>query len=49
MLGAMILFLWPRAKQVMQETRKAEQGEWMGAILPILAVLGFVALLVMMV
>jgi hypothetical protein len=49
LLGMMILFLWPRTKQILRETRKAEPGEWMGAILPILAVIGFVILLVMMV
>ena len=49
LLGTMIVFLWPRAKQMLKETRKAEAGEWKSAILPILAVMGFVALLVMMV
>ena len=49
LLGAMIVFLWPQAKQMLKETRKAEAGEWQSAILPILAVMGFVALLVMMV
>lgn len=49
LLGMMIVFLWPRAKQMLKETRKAEAGEWQSAILPILAVMGFVALLVMMV
>ena len=49
LLGAMIVFLWPRAKQMLKETRKAEAGEWQSAILPILAVMGFVALLVMIV
>jgi len=49
LLGAMIVFLWPRAKQMLKETRKAEAGEWQSAILPILAVIGFVALLVMLV
>ena len=49
LLGMMIVFLWPRAKQMLKETRKAEAGEWQSAILPILAVMGFVVLLVMMV
>jgi hypothetical protein len=49
LLGTMIVFLWPRAKQMLKETRKAEAGEWQSAILPILAVVGFVVLLVMMV
>ena len=49
LLGAMIMFLWPRAKQMMKESRKAEAGEWQSVLLPILAVAGFVVLLVMMV
>ncbi len=49
LLGAMIMFLWPRAKQMMKESRKAEPGEWQSVLLPILAVVGFVVLLVMMV
>jgi len=49
LLGMIILVLWPRTKQILQETRKAEAGEWMGVILPILAVLGFVVLLAMMI
>ena len=49
LLGMMIVFLWPRAKQMLKETRKAEAGEWQSAILPILAVMVFVVLLVMMV
>ena len=49
LLGAMIVYLWPRAKQMMKESRKAEAGEWQSVLLPILAVAGFVVLLVMMV
>ena len=49
LIGAMILFLWPRAKQMMQESRKAEPGEWGSVLLILLAVAGFVVLLVMMV
>ena len=49
LLGAMIVYLWPRAKQMMKESRKAEAGEWRSVLLPILAVAGFVVLLVMMV
>lgn len=49
LIGAMILYLWPRARQMMKETRKAEPGEWQSALLIFLAVAGFVVLLVMMV
>jgi hypothetical protein len=46
LLLTMIVLLWPQAKRMMAESRKAESGEWMGVILPLLAVAGFVALLV---
>ena len=49
LLIMMIIFIWPRAKLMMSETRKAEPGEWQSAILPILAVVGFVILLILMV
>ena len=49
LLVLMIVFLWPRAKQMMSQTRKAEPGEWQSALLPILAVVGFVVLLIMLV
>jgi len=49
LLIMMIIFIWPRAKQMLSETRKAEPGEWQSVILPILAVAGFVMLLIMMV
>ena len=49
LLGAMILFLWPRAKHMLKNSPEAQPGDWQGAILPILAVVGFVILLVMLV
>lgn len=49
LLGAMILLLLPRARQMMNESRKAEAGEWQSVLLPILAVAGFVVLLIMLV
>jgi len=49
LIGAMILFLWPRAKQMMKESRKAEAGEWTSVLLIFAAVAGFVVLLVMLV
>lgn len=47
LLGAMILFLLPRAKQMMQESPKAEPGQWQSAIIPILLVIGFVVFLML--
>ena len=49
LLVAMIVVLWPNAKKMMTESRKAESGEWMGVVLPLAAVAGFIVLLVMMV
>jgi len=46
---AMIIFLFPRAKQMLKESPEAKPGDWHGAILPILAVVGFVLLLIVMV
>ena len=49
LLIVMIAVLFPRAKQMMRDSRKAESGEWISALLPILAVAGFVVLLILMV
>ncbi|MCM8857671.1 MAG: hypothetical protein LC541_17830 [Candidatus Thiodiazotropha sp.] len=49
LLGAMILFLWPRAKHMLKNSPKAEQGDWQAVLLPIAFVVGFVILLIMMV
>jgi len=46
---AMIIFLFPRAKLMLKNSPEAEPGDWQGAILPILAVVGFVLLLIVMV
>ncbi|MBT3060358.1 MAG: hypothetical protein G8D61_09605 [gamma proteobacterium symbiont of Ctena orbiculata] len=49
LLGAMILFLWPRAKQMLKHSPKAEKGDWQAVLLPLAFVVGFVVLLIMMV
>jgi hypothetical protein len=41
-LGAMVIFLLPRAKQMMRESPKAEKGDWQAVLLPI----GFVVLFI---
>ncbi|MCU7797554.1 MAG: hypothetical protein KZQ75_10520 [Candidatus Thiodiazotropha sp. (ex Myrtea spinifera)] len=46
---AMILVLWPRAKQMMKDTPKAEKGDWQAVVLPLAFVVGFVILLIMLV
>ncbi|MEW7990132.1 MAG: hypothetical protein AB2817_17945 [Candidatus Thiodiazotropha sp.] len=49
LLGAMILFLWPRAKQMLKHSPKAEKGDWQAVLLPLAFVVGFVVLLIMMI
>lgn len=49
LLVAMMIFVWPAAKRMMTESPAAEQGDWRSAILPILAVIGFVVLLMWLV
>lgn len=44
-----IIFMWPRAKYWMQNSPKAQKGDWQAAILPLAAVVGFVVLLIMLV
>ena len=44
-LGLMILVLLPRAKAILSNTPEARPGDWNGVILPLLAVAGFVVLL----
>ena len=46
---AMIVVLFPRAKEMMTNRPKAQPGDWNSAILPILGVVGFIILLIMMV
>ena len=49
MLLVMLIFLWPRARQMMKESPKGGSDDWKAAIIPLAAVIGFVILLVMMV
>jgi len=48
-MGMMLFFLYPRAKHWMQNGPKAQQGDWMAAVIPLLAVFAFVLLLIMLV
>jgi hypothetical protein len=47
LLGAMVVMLFPRAKQMMSESPKGSSSDWKSALIPILFVIGFVALLIM--
>jgi peptidoglycan/LPS O-acetylase OafA/YrhL len=48
MLGMMLFFLYPRAREWLEKGPKAQSGDWQAALLPLVLVVGFVALLVMM-
>ncbi len=47
-LGAMVVFLLPRAKQMLAQSAQAENKDWKGVIFPIAMVVLFVILLVML-
>jgi hypothetical protein len=49
LLVGWIIFMWPRAKYWLQNSPKAQKGDWQAAILPLAAVVGFVILLIMLV
>ena len=46
LLVAMIVFIWPSAKHMAKNSPKAENGDWQAVLLPLLGVIGFVALLI---
>jgi len=48
-LGAMMVFIFPRMRQAVKNSPKGTAQDWMGFIIPLLAVIGFVVLLIMMV
>jgi len=48
-LGLMLIRLWPVAMHQLKHGPKGSSEDWRAALLPILAVTGFVVLLVMMV
>jgi cytochrome b561 len=45
----MLVFLYPRAKEWMENGPKAEAGDWQAVLVPLMLVVGFVVLLVMLV
>lgn len=48
-IGGMILLLWPNAKRMFKMSPKAEKGDWQAVVIPLAFVVGFVALLILMV
>ena len=49
LLGMMLLMLWPRAKEMLKESPKGTADDWRTAIIALALVVGFVALLILMV
>jgi len=49
LLGAMLIFIFPRMRHALKHTPKGTSKDWMGYLVPLLAVIGFVIFLVMMV
>ncbi len=49
LIVAMMVFIWPSAKHMLRNSPEAEKGDWQGAVLPVLAVIGFVLLLMWLV
>ena len=49
LLGAMLIFIFPRMREAVKNSPKGTSQDWMGFIIPLAAVIGFVILLIMMV
>ncbi len=47
LIGAMIIFLLPRARQMVKHSPKAKQGDWQALLIPIGLVVLFVIFLIM--
>jgi hypothetical protein len=49
LMGAMLIYLFPRAKQTIENAPKGSMKDWMGFIVPMAAVILFVILLIALV
>ena len=49
LIVAMIIYVWPSAKHMVKNSPEAEKGDWQAVLLPIIAVVGFVVLLIYLV
>ena len=49
LLGIMLILLFPQAMNMLKNSPEAEEGDWRAFILPMLAIGGFVALLMWLV
>jgi hypothetical protein len=46
-LGAMLVFLLPRARHMLKNSPKASAGDWQALLIPLVLVILFVLLLIM--
>jgi hypothetical protein len=44
-----IVFLFPRARDMMKNSPKGSSADWMGFVIPIIAIILFIALLIQLV
>lgn len=49
LMVAMLVFIFPRMRQAIKHSPKGNMQDWMHFIIPIVAVIGFIILLIMMV
>ncbi|GMQ97282.1 MAG: hypothetical protein BMS9Abin15_0989 [Gammaproteobacteria bacterium] len=49
LLGAMLVYVFPRMRQAMKNSPKGTTSDWMGVLIPIVGVILFVILLIKMV
>ena len=48
-LAAMLIYLFPRAKQAIENSPKGSASDWMGFVLPMAAVVLFIVVLIALV
>jgi len=48
-LIAMLVFIFPRMREAVKHSPKGSAKDWMGFIIPLVAVIGFIILLIQMV
>jgi hypothetical protein len=48
-LAAMLIFIFPRMREAVKHSPKGTTKDWMGFIIPLVAIVGFIILLIQMV
>ena len=49
LLGAMLIFIFPRMRHALNNSPKGSAGDWKGVLIPIVLVIAFVVVLIMLV